>query len=1115
MAWFAAMSLVASVWVALFYTALSSFSCHVNAFGLRRPELTDKAFSTQYLKNISIHRTVTKTSETIDAGPEGHAPKTYISRIPKDTKLESGKIPDKFPTRYFKTARYGKDFSYDFDVSFGTYEIDLGFVELSPDFCDVAGRRIFSVYVNGKVHLESFDIYKECGGCYKPLFITIPSMFYVGVTDKEGLTVRFRGILRTAQVSYVRVRRATAQEQCKPESLTGESSDDHVAHAVPGVYKTHTDTNGDGYAFVDIDGTSSHSHFFDVKKALAGKITSYTWTNADTNEIISKKKSFTHRFKMGMTRLRLSVVDNSCSYHEAETSITVVGNMRKGQYCYFYDSLSSSNLTVPVSESKEKPFAARPFSSLTLNHKDILSRVPQKKSFVVRCFFSANFSGITSISISTYKSGTANLYNGRALLIHSAGSRSSLNEEMFPTGLNAFQVVYSYDSSTWVKPFLSVKTSQKNWLTEYDQSAVVPVIRELDPAIGKPEGGAKIRIKGDGLLRPFSIYFGKKRASIAEIFSNREIAVYAPPMIESSVNVSVVTRTGFRSQYLPFTYSKTSCDSVNFRLRNLTMPDQRKNGKNALNEEKPFIKLPTCVTLGPDNRLYIGTLGATLHVVGFDGVNMRTKTWCHSQRYQNFNFRGNDKKLSQYSILGVAFNPYERNILPYVSASALYRSKGKIAYSNQEWWTNGGVHRYKFTANPDTFTFKSSQSKRACLKYDRPIVLNLPVSALDHGVNALLFTSKGDLLISVAGVTNLGRPSVKFGWAVESVLSAAVVIANTHVGLDNFDRKITYSSNDPKRAKKVSGNVEVYASGMRNTFAMTMMQNGKIIAVDQGPNCGFGDWTVNCVDKYSSAESGLSRVIQTRQKMTSTMRKTVPRSCPNHNLSAGRSDKILDVVQGSFYGHPNVQRKECEWIDPISGLSSSGKMSPNNYKPPLRLIESSITGVREYRANHFCNALQGDVILSEMDGNKVWRFSDDQKLETLKKEEDGRKVGGIQFVEDIFGNLIFIQMRQGTSNFTVLQPVVPAPSGMTAFGSWPRMIRSSGGARVFIGGRGFNSNVRVTVGNLPCEVEKNQLSDRQVTCIAPKRIGASSLQDLIVMQGASKTVLKDALRYTK
>lgn len=1107
---------MASVSVALFYIFLFSFSCYSYALSLG-PELTNRAPPIQILTNHTVHKTVSMTIAEINAGPEGHARKTYISRMPAGTKLRLENIPGDVPVSVFKTTRYGWDFSYNFDVSVGTYEIDLGIVEWTKYYCGGPGLRIFSVYVNNEVHLESFDIVKECNGCFKPRLITIPSAFSVGVTDSTGLTIRFRGILRAAQVSYVRVRKLTGQEKCIPESSSGESREDHVAHAVPGVYPTHTDVDEDGFAYVRIDGTSSHSHFFDVEKGIAGRIISYTWTLTETNVIISREAKFVYRFKMGITRLRLSVVDNSCSSHEAETIITVTGNLKKGQYCYFYDRLSSSNFALPVDQAEEKPFAARPFRSLTLNHKDIYSRAPPNKNVVVRCMFNANCSEITSISVNPGKTGTVHVYNGRALLIHSANGLTRSQEDMFPSGMNAFQVIYTYDSSSSLRPFLSVKSSDKNWRTEYDQRAVVPIIRQLDPAIGKPKGGAKIRIKGDGLLRPFSVYFGKTVASIAEIFSSREIAVYAPPMTESLVNVSVRTRTGLRSQYLSFTYSSDSCDSVNFEFRNLSIPDQKKNGKNKFSEKKPFIKLPTCVTLGPDNRLYIGSLGAKVHVVGYDGVTLRTKTWCHSLSYHNINFQGNDRKLSQYSILGIDFNPYEKNILPYVSTSALYRSKGKIATSNQDWWKNGGVHRYKLIANPDTFKFDNSQSERVCLVYDRPIVLNLPVSALDHGVNALLFTPKGDLLISVAGSTNIGRPHWKLGWGVESVLSAAVLIANIHVGLDKYDRNIKYSSSNPRLAKQVSGDVEVYASGFRNAFAMTMMQNGKIIAVDQGPNCGYGDWTVGCVDKYINSESNPSRFIETNESLTSSTRIAIPTPCPDQKMSLGRKDKILEVAQGAFYGHPNVQRKECEWVDPASGFTPSGKKGPSNYKPPLKLIDSSITGIREYRANHFCGAMQGDLILSEFEGQTVWRYRDKNNVETLKKEVNLRRAGGIQFVEDIFGNLIFLRMRQGTSNFTVLQPVVSAGPGMKAVGSWPRMIRRSGGTKVFIGGMGFNSSVRVAVGSSPCVVDMKLLSETQVTCTAPgfpKGDGISHVKDLVVVQGGSKTVLNDALRYT-
>lgn len=366
----------------------------------------------------------------------------------------------------------------------------------------------------------------------------------------------------------------------------------------------------------------------------------------------------------------------------------------------------------------------------------------------------------------------------------------------------------------------------------------------------------------------------------------------------------------------------------------------------------------------------------------------------------------------------------------------------------------------------------------------------------DHGVYALLFTREENLLISVGGFTNMGLPSSDMGGTWESVLSGAILIANTSLGLDSFDGNISYTSHDIEYAMKTSGDVKPYSTGIRNAFYMTMTQNGTILPADQGPNCGFGKWATSCTD--------MSAV---------TSRTSSYDSCLNSNMGMGRPDNILQLEHGSFYGHANVQRGECEWIDPLTGMSPEGNRPPKNYKEPLSMVKSSMTGIHEYMASHFCGQLQGTELMTDLQGKKLWGFGPEDEVETVAH---GVGVSGIQFVEDIYGNLIFVQLCNSTVNFNVLRPAVSKWENMKAIVVWPRRVQKSGGARLFIGGWGFNSSVIVKVGNCTCLMDEENISESRITCVAPEvgndTNGAASY-DLTLEQEGEKSVLKKALLY--
>jgi hypothetical protein len=85
------------------------------------------------------------------------------------------------PTLY-KSERYG-GFTYQFAVANGNYNVVLKFAEI---YYTTAGRRIFSVSINGTTVLTNFDIVAAAGGAFKAIDKTFP----VAVTNNQ-VTIQF------------------------------------------------------------------------------------------------------------------------------------------------------------------------------------------------------------------------------------------------------------------------------------------------------------------------------------------------------------------------------------------------------------------------------------------------------------------------------------------------------------------------------------------------------------------------------------------------------------------------------------------------------------------------------------------------------------------------------------------------------------------------------------------------------------------------------------------------------------------------------------------------------------------------------------------------------------
>eukprot|EP00178_Gracilaria_changii_P005771 TRINITY_DN1967_c0_g1_i1.p1 TRINITY_DN1967_c0_g1~~TRINITY_DN1967_c0_g1_i1.p1 ORF type:complete len:1431 (-),score=208.29 TRINITY_DN1967_c0_g1_i1:2700-6992(-) len=988
----------------------------------------------------------------------------------------------------FKTGRSGTDFTYSFDLNPGAYDIIIGFAEYQNSFCTEPGQRVFNVFVNDEIQVESIDLGSI--GCFTGVQELISSS--VGVVDTQPISIRFEAIIGEAIVSYIKI--SPAADVCVPASNSGglAPGEDHAAHAVPGSYppqlsasspKSYVDSNGDGLAAVFIDGSGSHSHFFDAANNIIGVITEYKWSLVETGEVISTKESFWYSFPLGTTRLKLSVIDNSCTTDEAETTVTVTGAMQPGQYCYYYSGLSDMLMGgEPVAQAPYPKFAAVS-TSLNLGFPSFSF---DDSLFLARCFFFLevdNDSEVTSVGATTAGTGDVRIYKGTDLLVDSKASDSM--ETSLSVGLTSFEVIYERTTTTGT-PQLQFKvngTIPAPGKVFHDRTTVVPILSTLTPSEGADSGGTNVKVTGYGLYQPLTIDFGGTTATPTN--TNPSQFFVSSPAGSGTATLTATTSADLASNSLIFSYG-SSCDSVGFTETAIKKPDG-----NDVN----YLSLPTCATIGGDGKIYMGTLGASVQVLGYDHESLTVTSHCYSKNLVDNNFKKNGVP-SQRDALGIAFDPRDQSLSPYIATSTLFwYDKGRVDTSNKAAWRNGAIDRLK----PGT----DATDAKVCLVYDKRIVTGLPISNHDHGANALFFTQNGDVLIGIGGFTNMGLPGYKLGNYWETTLSAAILKVQLSKG-NAFDGVIQYSNEDtPRLSEKISGDVEVYATGLRNLFGMCLASTGEIYAADQGPNCNFGNSATDCSDYDETAAAAydpFEKVDWPGQTAHGWQ------SCP---YSITRPDKILHITPGSYYGHPNLVRggDECSWIDPFDGKTNDNKPPPASYKAQMVTIKSPITGIAEYRSNHFCGKLRGELILSTHNGGKTYRMGVSGGSVTSGPDQISA-TGGITFVEDAHGNLIFPRLT--AQKVFVMKPNLGPKASLYVSNAIPWRHGKAGGTKVIVGGKNFGMSPSVTIGGSPCPLVSS--SDTQITCTVPSS-STGGLKDLVVDADGVSVTLPEAVMY--
>lgn len=555
-----------------------------------------------------------------------------------------------------------------------------------------------------------------------------------------------------------------------------------------------------------------------------------------------------------------------------------------------------------------------------------------------------------------------------------------------------------------------------------------PTVNWISPPNGPVDGGTVVTVYGEGFYNSPVVLFDGDPVT-PEVVSTVELRFRAPAVDgPRTVQMSVSSGFGSSAQKVDFQYVASGGNEVRFR------EDFVKT------ESGEMFSIPeiTSLKIGPDASYYAGSLSGYIHVFRIDR-SLTVKSSCRS-----------DNAGPGRSILGLAFHPNEHWPLKlYVTTSTLDWPE-KFTGAD---WNNGQVEVW------------SRMSKADCLSRANVLITGLPVSADDHGVNSLLFKSDGTLLVAVGGSTNAGvHLNDKTGGIPESPLSGAILMFNLFN--ETFQGDIAYSNFfDPGITNVQSGSVSIYASGLRNVYGMTVHSNGKVYAMDNGPNNGFGVAATGC------------------------------------NTAGGQvwsQDKLLCIQQGSFYGHPNWNRgrydpRQCSYVNPDTP-SSEG------YTRPMAMVESSTNGILEYTANTFKSSLRGELLLSKLSwsGNGV--------LFRAKLNEDGTGLvelpqelhadSGLSIEMGAYGELLMPKIKQ--ASILALVPDEEFEDQLNVIAVVPRRGPSSGGNTVLVTGSGFESGVRIYFGELEC-TSYGALADdgSSIECQVPRYSVGSRVVDVV------------------
>jgi glucose/arabinose dehydrogenase len=551
------------------------------------------------------------------------------------------------------------------------------------------------------------------------------------------------------------------------------------------------------------------------------------------------------------------------------------------------------------------------------------------------------------------------------------------------------------------------------------------------PQTGNVAGGGIVSISGTGFTASAAetiVFFGQTPVtgdSKIAVINETTIQVQAPPLSSGTVQVRVATPVG-DSNFVTYTY----IDGMPISFKTGTIL----SGAYGV----------TCIATAPNGDLYIGTQTGTIIKLKLDdnyNIVSNTKSYVIA----------NENSPLFRSILGITFDPMD------LEGEAVYVSHSTLFHGQITDFYNGKVSRVSGDLN-----------------VVEDVVTGLPVSDLDHGVNGLVFDDNGNLYIQVGANTNAGVPGnlSSSGLQEDGVFSGATLMA--HLNRLNFDGDITYDEN----GNQASGwDVEIFASGERNPFDITLHSNGYLYGTDNGPNYEFGKTSVDC---KTEAPDPFEK------------------------------DELNLLEKGGYYGSANRKRgqtdpRQCKW-------RSNTSPSDEEYTAPIALLESSTDGIIEFQSDHFFGQLRGNLILGRYKGGLYRAELSSDGRSVLRNPSMFNKNGGLTLTQGPDGTLFVVKNDEGKVIYLSPDESV-ASLGVDVKSVFPRRGPQEGGSLLTIYGDKLDALGRptVTVGGKVCPLS-GPVSTSKLTCRLPSGTGTV---DIVVSSGEQSDTFERGYRYIR
>eukprot|EP00171_Calliarthron_tuberculosum_P011669 IDg11669t1 len=348
----------------------------------------------------------------------------------------------------------------------------------------------------------------------------------------------------------------------KDTSMTGGSN--HQAHAVPGEGYVKTDFNGDGKVSVLLDGTKSHSHYFNPETKMAAKIDEYIWSV--NGKVIGKRAQLQATFPVGKTIVTLTVRDNLNDVACANTEVIGLPASDNGAYCYFYPRLTKVNPPLNTDPKPQQGVKVENINWATAGSFPFIGK--SGKVWTVRCLANLKVGAISGGAIQLKRMGRVALYvNDKALIAEGPGKGGKGVVKVgrsFPAGTIPLNIVYhkAGADAQLVLQLNGVPVKQSQLL--FSRNEIIPVLKSIFPTKARISGGDQMQLYGNGFFNSPKVYVGRAKPDVT-VVSTSELMITIPSQAQAGSaipKVYVGNKAGESNNILlPYEHSKFKCEN--------------------------------------------------------------------------------------------------------------------------------------------------------------------------------------------------------------------------------------------------------------------------------------------------------------------------------------------------------------------------------------------------------------------------------------------------------------------------------------------------------------------------------------------------------------------------